>query len=61
MCCNSKKRYSFPDKNFNLVWDTVIENYRPSQVVTADVVCPGFVDIHNHGIGGSEDVVQGNI
>ena len=33
--------------------------FSESSIITADVVCPGFVDIHTHGIGGSEDVVQG--
>ena len=29
-----------------------------SRVVAVDIVCPGFVDIHTHGIGGHEDVIQ---
>ena len=27
-------------------------------MVAVDIVCPGFVDIHTHGIGGHEDVIQ---
>ena len=29
-----------------------------SRVVAAGIVCPGFVDIHTHCIGGHEDVIQ---
>ena len=34
-----------------------LADYR-SKVVAVDIVCPGFVDIHTHGIGGHEDVIQ---
>ena len=29
-----------------------------SRLVAVDIVCPGFVDIHTHGIGGHEGLIQ---
>ncbi len=33
-----------------------IEPEDGQQLVTAQVVVPGFVDIHNHGVGGTDNV-----
>lgn len=27
------------------------------EIIEAEIVCPGFVDIHTHGIGGSDQVL----
>ena len=47
------------DRNGDVSWVGSRDSYPDPDaetVVRADLVIPGFVDIHNHGIGGADDV-----
>ena len=40
------------------IGEGVLKESEDDDIVNVDVVLPGFVDIHNHGFGGSEDVLD---
>ena len=39
-----------------LLDDTLLHNNNNGEVYEADIVCAGFFDIHNHGLGGADEV-----